>query len=335
MENQIQDTNTATVEPKKEYVSDTNAIREKLEAEIKAKREADTARRNPPPATVPAVPAATVATEPSKAQVGPPPAAKAAEPTKPDPVQQFRDKDGQVSLQKVEQANEHLQKAIDDAEARLQAAIKLNKELRQKHRKVTTEAKSEEKTLDAKLPEVTANMTPEIKAKFAEMLEKDPVGAIFEITRLGARSEIDPFRRDFEGFREENKDTSLARELDDIGQNGNPWVFTEEGQRLFDAVFQERPWLFQSRTPYKDALRFINAPAAPATAAAPAVKSTPILGGGSAVPPPSSAPTETPMDQLKRLKSEFNLALARRDMKLAGELGEKIKQLDQTRYPIR
>lgn len=322
------DTN-ATPAQGKEYVSDPNAIVAQLQADAKAKREADATARTTP---------ATVTTEAPKETVSTPQPDKPVDRTKPDSLQQFRDKEGNVDPQKIEKSNEHLQKLADDKEARLQSLIKMNKELRRKESEASKGIKQEEGRLAEVYPElVTGKMSPEFKQKLHSDLEKDPVEAIVNLAALVAEQKANEktarFEKELASLRGETRDDSLVKELDDIGQNGHSWVYSPEGSKLFDEAFQERPWLLQSRTPYKDALRFINAPVDRQPDVTPSVRSTPTLGGGRAVPPPTSQPTVSPEQQLRDMRREAMVAIARGDMKRANELAEKMR--DEDRRSIR
>jgi len=331
MDTQIQDTNAAPVEPAKDYVEDTNAIVARLEAEAKAKREAATRP------TASTTPAATVAMDAPTQTDGTPPVAKAPAATKPDSLQQFRDKEGNLDPAKAEQSREHLQKHVEDKEARALAIAKAVSELRKREAKATQEIKAGEKELASALPDLTpGKLSPEIRQKLLSDLEKDPVEAIVNLTAIIAEQRIKPHVQELGSLRGESREKALATELDDIGQNGHPWVYSTEGSKLFDDAFQERPWLLQSRTPYKDALRFINAPVAQQPDAAPSVRSTPTLGGGRAVPPPSPTPTETPGQKLSNLKAQFAIAISQeRDLEKANKIGLEIKRLENARLQQR
>jgi hypothetical protein len=319
MEPQIQDTNAAPVEPAKAYVSDTNAIKAQLQAEIQAKREAANK------ATVPSVPAATVTTEAPTQTVSTPPVAKAPDQTKPDSMQQFRDKDGQVSPEKIEKANEHLQNGIQDRETRIQQLLKLNKELRREHREKSVQVK----TLESEPPK---NGVVLDKQAILDRLNNDPVTELEQMIEARVKAAVTPLQEKLSQKEMVERELAMADSLDKIGQKGNPWVYTPEGTTWFEERFQEEPALRQMRDPYAAAIglfsHLLPSSMARQPDAAPSVRSTPTLGGGHAVPPPSSAPTETPEQQLKKLRSDYDQAMKIRDIKTASELLQKMKHLD-------
>ena len=82
----------------------------------------------------------------------------------------------------------------------------------------------------------------------------------------------------------------MLNQLDDLAKT-DQWLLTPEGHEEIKRVLNERPYLFQGKNPYQDALAFARKPIQEQPSGAqtpPAKKPLPILGGGSVVPPPSS-----------------------------------------------
>lgn len=318
METQIQGENVAPVE-QRDYTEDASAIVARLEAEAKAQRAAASTPK------VPAVPAMNTATEAPPQREGNPSGAKVPEANKPDSLQQFRDKDGNVDPQRIEKANEHLQESIEDRDTRIQRLLKSNKELMRKFNEKSHEAKAVE-------GEASRAQQPVLdkQARLAH-LDRDPVEAVEAIAEIKAREIESRLLERLTAKERADQELTVAENLDRLGQNGHSWIYTQEGSAWFNERFQEEPALLKMRNPYAAAVKMfpeLVPSRAQQSDAAPSVRSTPTLGGGRAVPPPSSSPTETPGQQLKSLKAEFALAVQMRDMAKASEVGSRIKEIE-------
>lgn len=270
----------------------------------------------------------------AKPEVNPPPVT-APDAKKTDGLQQFRNKDGEVDPSLIEKANQHLEKGIQSKEERIKSLLGKNKELMQKFTKTSQEAKQAE----AKPPEPVQpirldNLTPELKQKFAEKLQADPVAAILEIGQLAARNEVTPLASEWQNTKQDRIDRRMAEELDSLVDQGHSWIQTE-GLERFEKVFQQKPYLRQSETPYSDALRFMDVPQGNGTQpgqAQPGPK-TPILGSNTGVPPSSfQAPVSTEQS-MNNLSTQITLALQRGDRKSAMEYQKQLDEVTQKAYP--
>lgn len=226
------------------------------------------------------------------------------------------DKDGQVSEEKILKANESLEKGIKDKESRLEELLKRNKDLRRKFGDVGQVVK-----------QVESNLSPEeLSRKELEELEKNPVHYI----KGSIKSEIQALRAELEAMKMETVETTQAKELDSLIEQGHSWIH-DEGLQRFEEVFKERPYLLQSRTPYKDAVRFMSDIPLNGAGAVPAQngRSLPILGGGHAAPPPSQeqpASTEMRMEEMSR---KMTSALQHGDKATAARLMREMDKLER------
>jgi len=298
-----------------------------IEARIKEFENPTTAAPTPPPAPEPTATPAEV----GQLQTPTPPTATPAEATTVEVPQQFKDKDGKLDEEKLQKSNEHLRKGIEDREAKL---LKLNKELREKFRQSGAalnqeKSKAEAETSFAELLK-GGKLTPEVKQKLAEEIEKDPIEGMIAINRLIARQETEPYRGAIQNIVEERAETNELKELDSLVRDGHDWIVSE-GLGRFEQAFRDRPWLRQSTTPYKDALRFIDVPGQQPPVAQVGPK-TPILGASRAVPPPSPVPPVSPDQQLNELSQALNAAIRNKDYKTAGELEAKMDAAYKGRF---
>lgn len=275
-----------------------------------------------PPDTREVVPEVTA---PSPVQVQAPaipPEAKAPEANKVDSVQQFRDKDGKVSLEKIEKANEHLRMSTEQRQAFL---LKQNKELQKKFTEVSQEVSRAKQNVPP--PPVGAvdlgQLTPETKQQLMADIEKDPVGTIFRIAQASAAQQRDigmnQLKSELEPILSSHRELAQAKELDELANKGHEWIYTE-GLGRFERVFQEHPELRGLKNPYRAALGYMDDIPVNGTAPASAQGGLPTLMGGHAVPPPSSVPPSSPEQEMEKLSVKLKLALARNDKAGAAQI---------------
>lgn len=265
----------------------------------------------PSPATPPEGPKATPPAPPSEG--------------KKDGLDQFKDKDGNVDDGKIRKANEHLERGIRDREE----LLRKNKELLAKFTKDSQELAATRRELETRQtatppPAMPTNEDEAFLKRVAE-LENNPIALRDLIDETAARRTRSLEER-LSRFEAEERNRTQAMELQQLVEAGHAWII-KEGLGRFEDVFKEKPFLLQSRTPYLDALRFMenSSGAAPA----PAQGGTPILGGGSATPPPSSAPTVTPEQRMGELSKQFHLHLQRGQVAEAGKVMEEMNRLNR------
>lgn len=269
-------------------------------------------------------PMAVTAATPGPQQIVPPMQDDKAPPSKMDDVPlKFRGKDGQVSEDKILKANEHLEKAIPEKEERLKELLRRHKDLEQKFTRTSQEVRRVEK-------EVPIDQAPaqpvEFRKKFLEDLEKDPVSAIERLVDVKSQA----IRERLEQSELKTRALEQAEELDSLVRNGNEWIYTE-GLGRFEQVFQERPYLRNSPTPYLDAVRFMEpqSPKGAANGSAQPIRTTPILGAGSATPPPSSEPPESKEQAMQKLSEKWKLAAQHGDKKTMSQIMVAMDKLER------
>ena len=300
-------------------------------AALKARVTAEEVKNPPDTRTV--VPEVTA---PSPVQVQAPvtpPEAKATEGNKTDSLQQFRDKDGNVSLDKIEKANEHLRMSTEERQAFL---LKQNKELQKKFTQVSQELKQGQNKVQEQAPPVGAvdfsQLTPETRQQLMAELEKDPVGAIFRVAQAAAMQQRDigvsQVRAEIEPIRSSFQEKHQASQLDELANNGHTWILTE-GLGRFEKVFQENPELLRAKNPYRAALGYMDDIPANRTAPASAQGGLPTLIGGHAVPPPSSVPPPSPEQEMQKLSEKLRLALAHHDKAGAKQIAAQMDKLER------
>lgn len=267
---------------------------------------------SPAPVTVP--PPEKVETKPTEAEI------------KPEHVQKFKNPDGSLNDDKVIKSNEHLKMGIEEKQAKL---LKLNRELTQKFTKVSqelSEKNNEKKNADEELD--FSKPSEEVKKKILADLEADPIETILRLSRTGAKQVTEPIIKKVDAMSDRSSEEGKLKELDSLVDKGHGWIL-EEGTSRFESVFAERPYLLQSKTPYADALLFMNIPASGTDI--PKVthlgQKTPIIGASQTVPPPSSAPPLTTENQLEVISNQIKRAIADRDFDRAKELSAQQDRL--------
>jgi hypothetical protein len=291
------------------------------------------------PSAPEAAPAANPTSTPPPA-TGTTPAPQNADGNK-DSLQQFRDKEGNVDLSKIEKANENLTKAIESKEDRQARLLAINKDLMRKHTKASQEVKATEKEL-TELGFNPSRLTEEDRIKIAKDIEKDAVGTIVKLADELARKRVEerlderikPMESDWKMDRERKRNDALVDDLDGLVKAGHNWVFSPEGAARFDEVFERRPYLLQSATPYSDAIRFMNlAPTGEQGSSAPATAKAPILGAMHAAPPPISSTPASPGDALQKLSAEMLDAIGRGELKRAADIKARMESLHRDLMP--
>lgn len=279
----------------------------------------------------------TVASEAQKQPPSTPPAEIKTPPPEPnkDGLQQFKDKEGNVDPNRIQKANEHLERGIKEKEE----LLKRNRELLQKFTKASQEVSETKKQLGGigaptPIPEGGGRDFDQAFLERVSKLEEDPL-VLRELIRQEARSllvqENGEMRSMIEGMRQEGIYSQRASELDELIKAGHSWIATE-GLGRFEKVFEEKPFLLQSPTPYMDALRFIDASSnGSASAPAQSRQPTPILGSGSAVPPPTSAPTVTKEQKMSDLSKQLHDAMKWHDRQGAARIMAEMTRLEQGR----
>ena len=290
-------------------------------ATIKARVEAAEAIN--PPDTREVIPE-PIAPPPNQVQESAPPSVEA---DKADSLQKFRDKDGQVSEDKLLKSNEHLEKGIAEKEKllamskdeRVALLAQRNKELNKKFTQAAMEvAKDKPQAVPSPFEGVIPDeLTPDIKKNLLERLEK---GEVIEVMaqvakaygHMAADQKVSQRMQKWEKAESEMAEKESGKQIDSLVDKGHTWILTE-GMGRFEAVFQEHPEIRNLKDPFRAAIGYmddlpINGSA---SSAAHGRKSTPILGANGAVPPPSSGPSSSPELEMQALSASLRIALQR------------------------
>jgi len=186
-------------------------------------------------------------------------------------------------------------------------------------------------TPPASPPPVQRNYPDDLKQKIAQDLESDLVGTILSLIETGARHTVEehPEIKESRKSREERAQRAFLSEVDSVAKDGNDWILTQEGFDKIQQVFQDRPYLKQSPSPVRDALRFIDSVPGKGSASdtAQVGPRTPILGAGSAVPPPSLKQTVSAADELVDLNKKMDEALRSGDTQKWAEYSRRSDEL--------
>jgi hypothetical protein len=281
----------------------------------------------PPAAGTDSVPFPPAPIDAAQMQVAPPLMPSPKEPEiKVDGPQKFKEPDGTLNLDKIEKSNEHLQRGI---ESRAEKLLALNRELQKKFTQTGQELSEKSKlTLD----DDALEFTEEGKRKILKDLEENPIETILKVARTAAKRETGSLMSDVAAMKEQTRESRELHELDDLVKDGNEWILSE-GLSRFETTFQERPYLRQSKTPFRDALRFMDFPRPNGQPTQARVGSlTPILGASQTVPPPNALPPSTPERDIENLSAELRNAVAERDFKKARELEAQMDRVYKGMY---
>lgn len=307
-------------------LSDDAAVA-KLKAQMDAAKPQAQPEAQPEPPKAPEAPTQPVQVE-TQSQESEPKKGEA------DKLSPFRNKEGEVDPQKIEKANESLTRATKDKESRIQELLKINDERKKKFYAASENAaklRRENEKLEAepKLQPEYRGLTQELKNQFAQDVEKDPVDAIYRMIEMVTDGKTRPFLDEYEKDKASRQNRRQAERLDDLGQSGHDWVYTPEGREWFEDKFKSDPWLLQAPDPFGAAIRQYSE-SLPKSAQAEAQAQSlgvPVLGGSSAVPPPSSSPTATPEKRLEDLTSDMNLAMSQGDMEGMRKIRSEMEKL--------
>lgn len=270
---------------------------------------------------------------PTQEKVPPVPLPKDQE-IKPESLQKFKDSDGTLNLEKIEKSNEHLQRGI---ESKAEQLLRLNRELQKKFTQNSQELAAKSKELPA---DDQIEFSEEGKKKIIADMGLDPndtvaqrlLDSVVKVARTVVRRENEPFVKDVRSLKSLTSETRSLKELDDLVREGNDWIITEGTGRI-EKVLEERPWLKQSETPYRDALRFIEFPRSNSQPAQARVGAqTPILGASQAVPPPSTLPPSTPEQDIEKLSFELRSAMADKNFSKAKEIEAQMDRVYRGMY---
>jgi hypothetical protein len=194
--------------------------------------------------------------------------------------EQFKDKDGNLDVEKLNKSKQHLELSLEEKRKSIE-------EYKAKQREFTQVSVEVAKVKDA-APLSDVDLEKEVEAN----LEKNPANAVIDAARKIVQKEL--ASRERARAQEQQQEQWLVK-LDSYGVE-NPWIYSEAGKAAINEVLGKDPELFKTSDPYGYALAKVDKtkfqagqtagnPNATPTASAPR---TPILSGNRAVPPPVS-----------------------------------------------
>lgn len=211
--------------------------------------------------------------------------------------EKFLKPDGEVDVEKLKTSTERLNEAIqkkDEANKSVDELVREYNELQKQFRNSPNpERRMRESVPQTRPPETRTELSePELKARILEDLQKDFVGTMADFQRSIAKNELAPLVDALEEFKQEKRDQEIRRNISEIAKSDprilNSSIYEEVKKELAsDAAY------FGFKNPHKAAylsvkerLRLGEPSQAPAQ---PGRAPSPILGGGTPPPTPSSS----------------------------------------------
>ncbi len=239
-----------------------------------------------------------------------PPKAQAETPV--EVPEKFKKSTGEVDVEKLKTSTRQLDEAIQKKETDIQKSvddyIKAYKEKEAKFRNLPNPAKiqAEAAQIPAQPPAQIPMDISQLKQKIAEDMQRDFVGTTFDLIdmvvnrRLG--QEIEPLKKDAEELRIERQDRQLRTNLQDLAEK-NPMVLHPTVFAAITAKLEAEPDLWNRKNPHraawlevKEDMRLGQVPSG--NSAQPSRPPSPILGGGTPPPAPSSSDATLSIDTL-------------------------------------
>lgn len=229
--------------------------------------------------------------------------------------EKFKKPTGEVDVEKLKTSTRQLDEAIQKKEAELQKSVddyvKAYKEKEAKFKNLPNPAK-----LNAGLEQAPVPQTPpapqvpmdmaQLRARIAEDLQRDYVGTTFDLIDIAVNrrlsQEIAPLKQDAEELRIERQDRQLRTNLQELAEK-NPIIMNEKVFNAIQNKLQDNPELWTLKNPHKaawlevkDEMRLGEVPSG--NPAQPSRTPSPILGGGTPPPTPSSSEGTLSVDTL-------------------------------------
>lgn len=244
--------------------------------------------------------------------------AKAQAETPVEVPEKFKKPNGEVDVEKLKASTRQLDEATQKKEAELQKSIddyvKAYKEKEAKFKNLPNP-----KNLAPEIPVAPAPVQPqamnmeELKARVAQDLQRDYVGTTFELIELAVQQRLNqaiaPMKQDAEELRIERQDRQLRSNLQELA-NKNPVIMNEKVFNAIQVKLQDNPELWTLKNPHKaawlevkDEMRLGDVPSG--TPAQPSMRPSPILGGGTPPPTPSSSEANLSIETLLQAASQL------------------------------
>jgi hypothetical protein len=232
--------------------------------------------------------------------------------------EKFKKPTGEVDVEKLKTSTRQLDEAIQKKEAELQKSVDdYVKAYKEKEAKLRGDLGPKVSSLQR---ETAALNTPpvqqptqqpalsmeELKARVAQDLQRDYVGTTFDLIELAVQQRLNqaiaPLKQDAEELRIERQDRQLRNNLQELADK-DPRIMNETVFNAIQTKLQSDPDLWKLKNPHKaawlevkDEMRLGDVPNG--NAAQPSMRPSPILGGGTPPPTPSSSDGTLSMDTL-------------------------------------
>ena len=238
----------------------------------------------------------------------------------------FLKADGTVDVEKLQASTKQLDAATQQKEEKIQLTVDemlaQYKESERKFRNLPSQPEQIQRAAQAQMPVPPAPppVIPQeqVAAQIRQEYERDPVGTIFDIVKAVTEDRYKPVAELIEKNREQERDTGLKRQISELAQE-DPRIVTHYAQVM--AELQSDPGYLSLRNPHKAAwnevkgrlrLGEVQTPPQPSRSA------SPILGGGTPPPVPSTVGSPTPgniMQAIGEAKNPDELARAANEVR--------------------
>ena len=231
--------------------------------------------------------------------------------------EKFKKPNGEVDVEKLKASTKQLDEAIQEKKAAVQKSIddyiQKQKEFRNLPNVEKLKAASTPPPVIPPAPSDPVSMSlEEIKAKIAQDLQRDAPGTVLDLVQIAVNQrlsqEIGPLKQDAEERKLERQDRQLRENLTKLAEN-DPRVLQADYFNAINATLEANPELWNLKNPHKAAwlevkeeLRLGEPSRVPAQPSRPP---SPILGGGTPPPTPSSSEGVLSMDTLLNAASQI------------------------------
>lgn len=245
--------------------------------------------------------------------------------------EKFKKPTGEADVEKLKASTRQIDEAIQKKEAELQKSVddyvkaykEKEKKLRQELGPAVSSLQKETAALSAPVqaPQAPQLTMEQLRARIAEDMKQDYIGTTMDLINIAVSQrlsqEIAPLKQDAEELRIERQDRQLRANLSELVEK-NPQILHPTVFAAITAKLDANPKLWNLDNPHefawlkvKDELRLGDAPSG--VSAQPSKPPSPILGGGTPPPAPSSSDGTLTVDTL--LQAANRLGRDPRDVK--------------------
>lgn len=283
------------------------------------------------------IPQGSPAQTPALAPVQVPAPAPQAQPTQsPTPVAQtvpgdvpakFLKPDGTVDVEKLQASSKQLDTALQEKVLSVEEMVSQYKVKEAAFRNLPRQPEQVAQLAQAMVPPAPAPLQASmpsdptvIQAQLIADLNRDPIGTIVDLVKAVNSTENKPLHEFVSGFREKQRDESMKNSLAELART-DPRISNPQLYPHVLAELDSDPNYFRLKNPYKAAwnevkerLRLGDAQ----TPAQPSKSASPILGGGSPPPVPSTTGAPAPatlQGAIGQMKSKDEVALVESELR--------------------